>query len=156
MSLASYNYSLLSIPAVWGLGMASHWTAIVITKTSKEIPLFDNVSPRAFQAKMIALADKSKDAAKVCRAESAQQNVFEHLGLYAAAIVAGNVARLPIPYLNRVAGLYVLSRVAYCILYIRTTSRGPTVLRSLSWLASMGLALTTIVKASTNFNKALW
>lgn len=47
--------------------------------------------------------------------EAAQQNIFENLGLYAAAIVAGNVAGLPVRHMNKIAAGYIASRVVYVV-----------------------------------------
>lgn len=44
------------------------------------------------------------------------------LGLFAAAVAVGNVARLPNAVLNRAASVYLVSRAAYNLLYILGTS----------------------------------
>ncbi|BGP27511.1 membrane-associated, eicosanoid/glutathione metabolism (MAPEG) protein [Rhodotorula toruloides] len=155
-TLSVYNYSLLSIPAVWALGISTHWHAILLSARSKEIPKFDNVAPRQFNARMGELAKASKDAREFLRTEAAQQNIFENIALYAAAIVVGNVARLPVSYLNKVALGYLASRLAFVICYAKTEQEKYTPIRSLAYLASMILTLGVFVKAGSNFNKALY
>ncbi|BGP43342.1 hypothetical protein JCM10450v2_007492 [Rhodotorula kratochvilovae] len=154
--LDSYNYSLLSIPAVWTVGIITHWHAIYLTKASKDIPPFDNRAPRAFLQKVTELAKTSRAAHQYLRAESAQLNIYENLGLWATAVLAGNFARLPISFLNKVAAAYVATRALYCVLYVKTEQQKYTPLRSIAFLASSILTLNLFVKASTNLNKALW
>lgn len=50
---------------------------------------------------------------KYLRAEAAQQNSFEQWGIFASAVVVGNMARLPTKYMNLFAGGYLLSRALY-------------------------------------------
>lgn len=59
-TLSAYNYSLLSVPAVWVLGIGTHWHAILLSARSKEIPKFDNVAPRQFRGKIAELAKASR------------------------------------------------------------------------------------------------
>ncbi|MGG6496847.1 UNVERIFIED_CONTAM: MAPEG family protein, partial [Bacteroidetes bacterium 56_B9] len=47
---------------------------------------------------------------------------FENLGLFAAAVVAGNIVRLDNWTLNVLSGGYLLSRVAYNLIYINNTT----------------------------------
>ncbi|GAA5923346.1 hypothetical protein JCM3775_007510 [Rhodotorula graminis] len=154
--MATANYSLLSIPATFVLGMAAHWNAIILSMTSKDLPPFDNRAPRAFLASVSQLAKTSADARQYLRAEAAQTNVFEQLGLFAAAVLCGNWARLPTSFLNKATGAYVALRVVYCVLYIKTDRAKFTGLRSIVWLASSVIALSLFVKSSTALNKALY
>ncbi|GAA5904382.1 hypothetical protein JCM8208_004178 [Rhodotorula glutinis] len=152
----SYNYSLFSIPATYVLGMATHISAVRLAAKSSELPNFDNTAPRECIARIRALADKSADARQYLRAEAAQLNIFEGLGVYAAAVLAGNWARLPISFLNKAALAYVAFRIAFATLYVRTDQEKYTMLRSATWFASSGVVLSLIVKTSNQINKALW
>ena len=58
----------------------------------------------------------------IIRAEGAQQNGFENIGLFAAAVVIGNVAKLDNSTLNTLSGAYLASRVVYNLLYIYGTT----------------------------------
>jgi uncharacterized MAPEG superfamily protein len=80
---------------------------------------FDNTCPRTYTSSLKddqTLDKKTKD--QIIRAEGAQQNGFENLGLFAAAIVAGNIAKLDNSTLNYLSGGYLASRVIYTVLYI--------------------------------------
>lgn len=59
---------------------------------------------------------------KIVRAEGAQQNGFENLALFAAAVVIGNVAKLDNWTLNALSYGYLASRAIYNMLYITGTS----------------------------------
>lgn len=69
-------------------------------------------------------ANKMPPATKqtIIRAEGAQQNGFENMGLFASAVVIGNVAKLDNWTLNALSGAYLASRVAYNLLYINGRS----------------------------------
>lgn len=111
------NFSLLSIPAVWVLSISAHFYAVSLTKGR-----FTNASPRDYLASISRKQNKSAIDHKFIRAEAAQQNGFENLGLYAAAIVAAHIAKLPAGHVNTLALGYVASRIAYNVLYIFVTS----------------------------------
>ncbi|TNY20218.1 hypothetical protein DMC30DRAFT_398362 [Rhodotorula diobovata] len=125
--LDAYNYSLLSIPATFVIGMASHWRAIYLSSTSKDLPPFDNRAPRAFLAKIGELSKTSATAREYLRAEAAQTNVFEQIGLYAAAVLVGNFARLPVSFLNKATLAYVALRAVYCVSHPDPPSLAPSV-----------------------------
>ncbi|GAA5907680.1 hypothetical protein JCM6882_008946 [Rhodosporidiobolus microsporus] len=146
--MSATNYSLYS----WFVGIGVHWQAIFLSKRSKEMPFFDNVAPRDFHSKVRELAKTSKDAQKFLRLEAAQANIYENLGWYAGAVVAGTVARLPARYMNWFAGTYIASRVAYAYIYAVNT-RKLSYLRSLTFLISVMFTTATYVKAGNAFNK---
>ena len=60
--------------------------------------------------------------ATIVRAEGAQQNGFENIGLFAAAVVIGNVAKLDNWTLNALTAGYLASRVVHNALYITGTT----------------------------------
>jgi uncharacterized MAPEG superfamily protein len=108
--------SLYAIPAAWILSIAPHFYAASLGK-------FDNKNPRTYTRD--TEGDQSIDKAtkaKIVRAEGAQQNGFENLGLFAAAVVIGNVAKLPNETLNTLSAAYLASRVAYNALYVGGTT----------------------------------
>ena len=55
---------------------------------------------------------------KVIRSEAAHFNGFENLGLFAAAVTAGNIAGLDNSMLNYLSVGYLASRIAYNYIYI--------------------------------------
>ncbi|EME44514.1 hypothetical protein DOTSEDRAFT_72102 [Dothistroma septosporum NZE10] len=138
---ATRNYSLYSIPAMWILSIAPHFYAASLGK-------FDNKQPRTYTKdtegeQSIDKATKST----IIRAEGAQQNGFENIGLFAAAIVIGNVAKLDNGTLNALAGSYLASRVVYNLLYINGTSDTAATGRSVTFLTGVGIIWTLFIKS---------
>lgn len=84
---------------------------------------------------------------KYLRAEAAQQNGFEVLPYFAAAIVAGNAAKLPATLLNNSAVLFLASRVVYNVLYISTTSKPVSNLRSIVYLVGISVIFNLFIQA---------
>lgn len=62
------------------------------------------------------------------RARAAHANMFDNSAFFVSAILAGIVTRCEASYMNRMAGWYLASRVAYVISYI-SVERG--------WLATL-------------------
>src|SRR5712671_5430955 len=85
--------------------------------------------------------------AMIHRSEGAQKNGFENLGLFAAAVVAGNIAGLPAETLNLLSGGYLASRVLYNYVYITHTSQAMANVRSLTYLSGIGMIMTLFVKS---------
>ncbi|GAA5903010.1 hypothetical protein JCM5296_004515 [Sporobolomyces johnsonii] len=147
------NYSFYAVPAMWTVGIVTHFYAIGLTKVSNDLPDFDVVSPREFINRVRTQEKQSPVVGKYLRAESAQMNTFENLGWFSAAVVAGNLARLPTRYLNLFAGGYVASRLLYTLLYVNTTSAAWANLRTVTWLGGVFSIMATFVKAGNVFNK---
>lgn len=90
------------------------------------------------------------------RAEAAQQNGFENLGLFAAAIVAGNIAKLPASTLNTSAIVYLVGRIVYNLLYINTESLKLSNARTVVFLSGIGTIMTLFVKSGNALNALLF
>ncbi|KAF3048517.1 hypothetical protein E8E11_005482 [Didymella keratinophila] len=143
------NFSLYTIPAAWILSIAPHFYAASLGK-------FDNKNPRTYTRD--TEGDQSIDKAtkaKIIRAEGAQQNGFENLGLFAAAVVIGNVAKLPNETLNALSVGYLASRVAYNALYIGGTTDTLSNLRSVSFLTGVGIIFTFFIKSGNALRNQL-
>ncbi|KAJ4404751.1 hypothetical protein N0V91_005701 [Didymella pomorum] len=143
------NLSLYTIPAAWILSIAPHFYAASLGK-------FDNKNPRTYTRD--TEGDQSIDKAtkaKIVRAEGAQQNGFENLGLFAAAVVIGNVAKLPNETLNTLSAAYLASRIAYNALYIGGTTDMLSNLRSVSFLTGVGIIFTFFIKSGNALRNQL-
>lgn len=124
------------------LSVLPHFYAVSLGK-------FDNKNPRTYTRD--TEGDQSVDKAtkaKIIRAEGAQQNGFENLGLFAAAVVIGNVAKLDNSLLNTLSFAYLASRVAYNGLYIAGTTDTLANIRSLAFLAGVGVIWTFFIKSA--------
>ncbi|KAL1306396.1 hypothetical protein AAFC00_005103 [Neodothiora populina] len=135
------NLSLYCIPAAWVLSIIPHFYAASLGK-------FDNKYPRGY-IKAVE-ADQAVDKAtkgKILRAEAAQQNGFENVGLFAAAVVAGNIAKLDNWTLNALAGGYLASRVAYNLIYITNETDAMANARTMAFLSGVGMIFTLFIKS---------
>jgi uncharacterized MAPEG superfamily protein len=85
--------------------------------------------------------------------KGAQQNGFENLGFFAAAVVARNLASLSSSTLNGLSAGYVTSRVVYTVIYINNTNPKLSNLRILLWLVGVTQCITLYVKAGNALKK---
>ena len=92
-----------------------------------------------------SLDQATKD--KIVRAEGAQQNGFENLGLFASAVVAGNMANLGAGVLNGLSAAYLVSRVVYNTIYINNRSAGWAMGRSCVFVGGVGVCMVFFVLA---------
>ncbi|CDS02263.1 uncharacterized protein SPSC_02649 [Sporisorium scitamineum] len=136
------NYSYYSIPAAWLVAILPHFVAVGLAKDR-----FKNASPRQLMADLLAKKDKTALDKKIIRAESAQLNGFETLGLFAAAVVAANAAKVPSHELNQLTAGYLASRALFNLLYIYVTDQATATLRSGSYLTGIGIIFTLFIKA---------
>ncbi|PWN43841.1 hypothetical protein IE81DRAFT_322013 [Ceraceosorus guamensis] len=136
------NYSLHALPAALFISALPHWWSIYQVesrrgKKSADSSFqkgWDNTNPRAWVARLNAQAASGKQLTPlegaVLRAQSAQQNGFEWFGAWGLAILAGNVAKLPAHELNSLTLAYLALRVIYNYLYVTTSSRGGSFIRT--------------------------
>ncbi|CAD6448814.1 51bfaaad-8088-40d2-8e03-bdc31e5d657e [Sclerotinia trifoliorum] len=136
------NFSLYTIPVAWLFANVCHIYAVSATKS------FDNCSPRDFPKSLES--DQSIDKAKknrIRRAHAAGANGFENIGLFASAVVAGNVAGLSNSTLNTLSGGYLISRAVYHFIYINNYSQGIAASRSLIFLVGIGHIFALFIKS---------
>ncbi|GAA5979561.1 hypothetical protein JCM5350_004937 [Sporobolomyces pararoseus] len=148
------NYSFYAIPATWVVGMSSHWYGIALTMFSKSLPPFDNTDVRSFQSRIANMDRKNPVVGKYVRAEAATSNTFETLPLFAVAVLAGAVARLPLEQQHRFAFTYVGIRILYSLLYINVTSNKYSGIRSVVWLTGIVSIFNQFIQAGKSFNQA--
>lgn len=55
---------------------------------------------------------------QIFRAKAAEANGFENLPVFAGAVLAANVAGVPVETLNALSAAYLASRVIYNIIYV--------------------------------------
>lgn len=90
------------------------------------------------------------------RADAASANGFETIGLYAAGIAAAAAAGVPAETLNVLGLSYVASRAAFTFVYIiLQDNRSLAPLRSLCWMAGLGIILTLWIQAGNVATAAL-
>ncbi|KAH7406174.1 hypothetical protein DE146DRAFT_650993 [Phaeosphaeria sp. MPI-PUGE-AT-0046c] len=141
------NYSLYAIPAYWVLSLFPHGYAVALIKKANNNK-WDNVNPRG--AKTNPSYEKSVPAdcyARFERAEAAHKNSMENAPFFVGAVLAANMAGVGARTMNAATGVYIALRLLYTVLYINTTERKTSVLRSLTWGASVLTVMGLYVKA---------
>jgi uncharacterized MAPEG superfamily protein len=149
----STNYSFYTIPAAWLLSILPHFYAIILYSRSSH-KRFDNRHPRSLISKLEG--DQTIDKAtkeRIIRAEGAQQNGFENLGLFAATVTAGNVAGLVPETLNMLTGAYLLSRTVYNLVYIYGDTGALASLRTTIYTTGIVILSTIFVMAGNAVSK---
>ncbi|WVF71195.1 hypothetical protein IAT40_005995 [Kwoniella sp. CBS 6097] len=151
------NLSFYAIPVMWVTSIAPHFYAISVYNSERAAGTeeWDNREPKKNLEKVKSAKLSPSAAEKFERGEAAQNNGFENLPLFAAAIVAGNVARLPTSTLNIAAGVYLASRVAYNVIYITNSTKFAANLRSVTYLTGIATVMTLFVKAGNAFSSSL-
>jgi len=128
--------------------VAPHVYAAKVYERATSKP-FDNTRPRSLTSTIKEDQSVSKaDKDLVIRAEGCQQNGFENVGIFAAAVVAANVAKLDVGYLNMLSWGYIASRVVYTYVYLNNTSLGFAYVRSVVFVGGVGLCMTMFVSAA--------
>lgn len=158
--------SFYTVPAAWVLSIAPHFYAASLGGKS-----FDNRSPRTYLSSVKdtqALDATTKQ--RIIRAEGAQQNGFENVGLFAAAVVAANsmgflhyhclfivrrtranhgslVAKVDNWTLNALSGGYLVSRLVYNLIYVNNESESLANARTATFLSGIGMIFTLFIKS---------
>ncbi|POZ61495.1 MAPEG family protein [Chromobacterium alticapitis] len=94
----------------------------------------DNHRPREFAARAEGYRQ---------RAGWAQQNAWEALPVWTAAVVAAWMMKVPAAEMSAAAGVFIAARVAHGLLYIADQAA----LRSLSWLIGLLAGLYLFLRA---------
>lgn len=97
---------------------------------------YDNAHPREWLSRQTGFR---------ARANAAQQNSFEGLPLFIGAVLVASFRQGPLPVIDQLAVLYVLSRIAYIVCYIGDR---PT-LRSLWWVVGLALCVGLFMVAAS-------
>ncbi|KLO19331.1 hypothetical protein SCHPADRAFT_935405 [Schizopora paradoxa] len=138
--------SLYSIPVVWFTTFyPMNMKFRLITKHMG----YNNCQPRANTKKILESGSVPKDiAARAERLEGAHLNGNEILPMWIGAVLAGNLVGLPNSTLNTASAVFIALRICYNTIYINHTTAGLSNLRTVVWLASMGVPITLFVKAA--------
>ncbi len=116
--------------AIWAMVVASllPWAVSIVAKVSGGFKIRNNAHPRDFFQHATGMA---------ARANAAQQNSYETLPVFLAAVLVAMLFFVPQLIINTLAWLYVLTRVGYCAAYITNLAT----FRSILWVLSMACSL---------------
>jgi uncharacterized MAPEG superfamily protein len=128
------NLSWAAVPAALALGALPHWYTIYLAEKNKVQGGWSNVNPRGWIAQLNAKAATGKRLSPVeqtiLRGQACQLNAFENVPLFALTVVFANVARLDKPEINRFIVTYLITRLLFTILYLRTENYWKSFIRT--------------------------
>lgn len=104
------------------------WAVSVVAKVSSGFKVRNNAHPRDFLQRTTGAA---------ARANAAQQNSYETLPVFLAAVLVAMLFFVPQSIINVLAWLYVMIRIGYCIAYISNLA----MFRSILWVLSLACCL---------------
>ena len=116
--------------AIWAMVVASllPLAMAILAKVAGGFGLSDNAHPRDFLQNTTGMA---------ARANAAQKNSYETLPVFLVAVLVAMLFFVPQAIINKIAWLYVMIRVGYCIAYVTNLAT----FRSVLWLLSMACSL---------------
>lgn len=116
--------------AIWAMVVASllPWLVSIVAKASGGFKIRNNAHPRDFLQHSTGMA---------ARANAAQQNSYETLPIFLAAVLVAMLFFVPQSIINVLAWLYVLIRIGFCVAYIANLAT----FRSILWVLSKACSL---------------
>ncbi|KAH8424240.1 uncharacterized protein LDX57_001998 [Aspergillus melleus] len=148
--MSTTNYSIASIIAAYGVGAAPHGYYLVQMMANAKGQA-SNILPRENLSKL-----KGNIPAAVwdtmARARGAHSNAMEGLPMFAAAMIAGNVAKLPADELNVLAAEYIGARILYTAVYMGVRSEALSYLRTGVWAWSLSIPIWGLARAGRALN----
>ncbi|CAJ2502755.1 Uu.00g101490.m01.CDS01 [Anthostomella pinea] len=153
-NLSRDNISLYLVPVAWVVAiMPRFWAASNYRKACGKD--FNALQPRDMVSQInLDQAIDSKTKGRLLRAEAAQQNGMENMGLFAGAIAAGNAAGLSPATLNGLGLAYVGLRVVYNHIYI-FNDLVPPFARTATFLSSVGVCWAMCIQAGNKAKSSL-
>ncbi|WP_201617799.1 MAPEG family protein [Psychrobacter urativorans] len=112
--------------AIWAMVVASllPLAMAMSAKVFGGFNLKDNTHPRDFLQHTTGAA---------ARANAAQQNSYETLPIFLVAVLVAMLFFVPQAIINKIAWLYVIIRMGYCVAYVTNLA----MFRSILWVLSM-------------------
>ena len=116
--------------AIWAMVVASLLPLFMamLAKVLGGFNVADNAHPRDFLQRTTGAA---------ARANAAQQNSYETLPIFLAAVLVAMLFFVPQPVINKLAWLYVIIRMGYCVAYITNLA----LFRSILWVLSIACSV---------------
>ncbi|KAK6843734.1 hypothetical protein PG990_004394 [Apiospora arundinis] len=145
------NYSLFSIPLAYIMVVgAESYGKMLATKQ------LDRANPRQFH-ETVSKSDKVDKVTKgrILRSRAAAENGYETLPLFTGAVIASNMAGVPVSTINLLSLAYIGSRVLYNFIYIHLQeNRKFATPRSTAWMMSVAAWFTLYVQAGLRTMRA--
>ncbi|KAH8909909.1 hypothetical protein BR93DRAFT_426242 [Coniochaeta sp. PMI_546] len=142
--LTKAQLSYYTVPAAMILLYVPHTYAGILAGKNQDI-----ANPRRTEEHLAK--DDSLDKVtkgRILRARAAHANANETIGLYAAAVVAANVAGVEAKTVNYLTLAYLASRIVYNYIYVIAQDNSRVApFRTLVWSSGVGIIFTLFIKA---------
>ncbi|GFF32261.1 hypothetical protein IFM51744_03323 [Aspergillus udagawae] len=150
--MSQNNYSIHSIAAAYAVGLFPHgYYYVKMMANAKEHAT--NIVPRENLSNL-----KGRLPAQIwqqlAKARGAHLNAMEGLPLFAAAMLAGNLAKLPSSDLNTLSLEFIGARLLYTALYMGAKSEAISYLRTGVWAWSVSIPIWGLIQAGRALNNA--
>jgi len=143
--------SIYAIPAMW---VVSYYPSFMKGLIMRKAGTFDNVQPRSSIARLSEKKNVPPElVARLARMEGAHMNGLEILPFFGLAVLAGNYAGVDNYTLNKISGLYILTRILYNYIYINQVTQRGSAFRSIVWIISLGFPSYLFLKAAQLLNE---
>ncbi|KAJ5306754.1 hypothetical protein N7508_005769 [Penicillium antarcticum] len=143
--MSTNNYSIPSIIAAYGLGIAPHGYYLVKMMANAK-GQSSNIFPRENLSTLKGQIS-TQVWERLARARGAHLNAMEGLPIFAAAMLTGTLAKLPAKDMNTLAVEYLGARILYTALYMGVRSEAASYLRTGVWAWSISLPIWALYKA---------
>ncbi|ODN72830.1 hypothetical protein L202_08263 [Cryptococcus amylolentus CBS 6039] len=154
--LTQHNYSLYALPVGFLLAMGPFWYAVGLIRKHAGKKAFDLANPRESYKKLGEAKIDPKIYRRITRATAASDNTFSNLGYFSASVVAGNLAHLSARTLNTCVAVWIISRIAFALLYINTENPKNARYRSIVFTVGVLACTTLIIKAANKLSSVPW
>ncbi|KAF2171365.1 hypothetical protein M409DRAFT_18481 [Zasmidium cellare ATCC 36951] len=145
LPLPPYNYSYTSIPLAYGLSILPHaygLTRLMLATRGQISNSMPRTNLEAWKSKLPTHLWN-----QLARARGAHLNSLEVFPLFAAAMVAGNVAGLDVKDLNGTAASFFLARGVYMVYYIGVRNEMMAMARTGLWAWSISIPIMALIRA---------
>jgi len=153
-NLAHDNLSFYTIPLAFVVALAPRVFIANASKAATNKPASDKAkSPPSSSDQTVSddSAVDSKTKARISRAGAAMNNSLQNLGIFAAAVTAGNAAGVGAGRMNALSMGYVGVRFAYNHIYIFQDLL-PPVTRTAAYMTGVMLCMAMFVQAGMTMN----
>lgn len=149
------NLSFYTIPLAWFIALSPRFYGARKYNEATDGGDLDIRNPRAFSDEVASDSHlKESTRNRIMRAEAAMDNGFEFIGLFAAAVCAGNIARVDNKWLNGLSWGWLGSRVVYNLIYVNNETKALAKARAGVFMAGMGMVFTLFVQAGNKLRQA--
>ena len=144
----SPNYSFQIIAGAYAFSFLPHSYYLIKSMSTGS---FSNINPRTNLDVLKPIVSASTFS-KLAKARGCHFNALEGFPLFAAAMIAGNMAGVPSREMNVLGAEYLGVRLLYNVMYMAARNEAASYLRSGVYAWSVGIPMYLLIKAGGKIN----